>query len=268
MNTKLRKRYLPIKPCDPHMDHGILLHFNGENKLLKKSYVNSNEIHRVLLKHLIRYPHDRRKPICIFSDDSLQTMIEMSRFEQSDLVRLNAPASLDERRTSVLPTDPQRTPRIAEAQRPTAIDLILSHPISIATTYQPSYEYSDPRRTAVSGHHSDMTLRSSSHIYQPVRTPPTQASPAIKIYQPPQISQVRSVRNYGTLPLSPQSRRTASLPMYHHQHSSNVTGWGSGYRVSGPPGSTRISSLWRFTSHLFFISILVAICYGLYRFAG
>ncbi|KAI1134232.1 hypothetical protein F5Y05DRAFT_240414 [Hypoxylon sp. FL0543] len=78
-NPSLRLEHLPIRPCRPHPDNGILLSLEDvTQELRKKSYVKTKKQHRILLTSL--QPYERRGPDYILSRKSYQQLIQYAKF--------------------------------------------------------------------------------------------------------------------------------------------------------------------------------------------
>ncbi|KAI1407719.1 hypothetical protein F5Y13DRAFT_174197 [Hypoxylon sp. FL1857] len=78
-NPNVRLEHLPIRPCHPHPDNGILLSLEDVTlELRKKSYVKTKKQHRILLASLL--PYERRGPDYVLSRKSYQQLIQYAKF--------------------------------------------------------------------------------------------------------------------------------------------------------------------------------------------
>ncbi|KAI0126196.1 hypothetical protein BJ170DRAFT_463408 [Xylariales sp. AK1849] len=78
-NRHARLKYLPIKPCDPHPDHGLLLSLeNPSLELRKRSYVNTRDHHTVEFNSLL--PYERAGRDYALSRDSYQVLLDYAKF--------------------------------------------------------------------------------------------------------------------------------------------------------------------------------------------
>lgn len=73
-----RRRYLPIKPCQPHPDSKVLLCLeNPTQELRKKTYINAENRRSVDFDRLISY--DRLRPRCALSKNSCKILIDHAK---------------------------------------------------------------------------------------------------------------------------------------------------------------------------------------------
>ncbi|OTB09413.1 hypothetical protein M426DRAFT_315971 [Hypoxylon sp. CI-4A] len=78
-DSSVRLAHLPIRPCDPHPDNGLLLSLEDVTlQLQKKSYVKTNVHHRIRLTSLRAY--SRSGPDYVLSRKSYQDLIEYAKF--------------------------------------------------------------------------------------------------------------------------------------------------------------------------------------------
>ncbi|KAI0887708.1 uncharacterized protein GGS22DRAFT_88221 [Annulohypoxylon maeteangense] len=75
----VRREHLPIRPCSPHPDNGILLSLEDVAlELRKRTYVKTRNQHRIRLGSLEAY--DRRGPDYILSRKSYQDLIRYAKY--------------------------------------------------------------------------------------------------------------------------------------------------------------------------------------------
>ncbi|KAI1451466.1 hypothetical protein F4805DRAFT_96586 [Annulohypoxylon moriforme] len=75
----VRREHLPIRPCNPHPDNGILLSLDDVAlELRKRTYVKTKNQHRIRLGSLEAY--DRRGPDYILSKKSYQDLIRYAKY--------------------------------------------------------------------------------------------------------------------------------------------------------------------------------------------
>ncbi|OTA52754.1 hypothetical protein K449DRAFT_427073, partial [Hypoxylon sp. EC38] len=78
-NPSVRLEHLPIRPCRPHPDNGILLSLEDVTlELRKKSYVKTKKQHRILLNSLL--PYERKGPEYVLSRKSYHQLIQYAKF--------------------------------------------------------------------------------------------------------------------------------------------------------------------------------------------
>jgi len=77
-NIKARLAHLPIEPCSPHPDNGILLSLKGNVFLQRNSYVKTENQHTLSFSILRRY--DRSGKSFVLTNDSYQKLINYANF--------------------------------------------------------------------------------------------------------------------------------------------------------------------------------------------
>jgi hypothetical protein len=77
-NIKARLAHLPIEPCSPHPDNGILLSLEGNVFLHRNSYVKTENQHTLSFSILRRY--DRSGKSFVLTNDSYQKLINYANF--------------------------------------------------------------------------------------------------------------------------------------------------------------------------------------------
>ncbi|KAI1370620.1 hypothetical protein F4677DRAFT_457741 [Hypoxylon crocopeplum] len=76
---QLRLEHVPIRPCRPHPDNGMLLSLDDVSlEMRKKSYVKTNTQHCIKLTFL--RPYDRRGPDYVLSRKSYHELIQHAKF--------------------------------------------------------------------------------------------------------------------------------------------------------------------------------------------
>ncbi|KAI0168924.1 hypothetical protein GGR52DRAFT_581283 [Hypoxylon sp. FL1284] len=78
-DPNLRREHLPIRPCEPHPDNGMLLSLDDAALVMrKKSYVKTRTQYRIQLHSLT--PYDHKGPEYLLSRRSYQELIEYAKF--------------------------------------------------------------------------------------------------------------------------------------------------------------------------------------------
>lgn len=77
-NIKARLAHLPIEPCSPHPDNGILLSLEGNVFLHRNSYIKTENWHT--LSSFILRSYDRSGKSFVLTNDSYQELINYVNF--------------------------------------------------------------------------------------------------------------------------------------------------------------------------------------------
>ncbi|KAI1092030.1 hypothetical protein F5B19DRAFT_237964 [Rostrohypoxylon terebratum] len=243
----VRREHLPIRPCDPHPDNGILLSLEDVAlQLRKRSYVKTKDQHRIRLSSL--RPYDRNNPDYILSKKSYQELIQHARYTPpaphpaSHAVHTSPALSSSARRTQ------QTTPTI-------------------------------PRTRERSGSYSEY-VSALRGLESPTSPPRAQYNP---ITSPTPIRYTRTVIPNERDPLLPShgyarssyTTYPGSYPGTYSFHSPNThPAYGyrpashAGYRGPEPPRPFDWATFWKRLGKLFLVAVAFGCAYGTYRLLG
>ncbi|KAI0899057.1 hypothetical protein F4806DRAFT_323172 [Annulohypoxylon nitens] len=241
--SNVRNEHLPIRPCDPHPDNGILLSLDDVAlQLRKRSYVKTKSHHRIRLSSLRAY--DRNNPDYILSKKSYQELIQHARYTPP----APHPASHAVHSSPTLPS-----PRRTQQSNPTI-----------------------PRTRERSGSYSEY-VSALRGLESPTSPPRAQHTP---ITSPTPIRYTRTViptERDSLLPSHGYSRSSyttypGSYPSAHSFHSPNIhPAYGyrpAAYRGPEPPRSFDWTTFWRRLGKFLLILVAFGTAYGVYRFLG
>ncbi|KAI1211149.1 uncharacterized protein F4807DRAFT_26902 [Annulohypoxylon truncatum] len=241
----VRREHLPIRPCDPHPDNGILLSLEDVAlELKKRTYVKTKNQHRIRFSSLRAY--DRHGPDYILSKKSYQDLIRYAKY---------TPAAPHPASNTVF-SPPVSSPRRTQQSHPT---------IAITRERRGSYgEYV----SALRGLESPTSPPRAQHV--PISSPtptrhtrtvvPTERDsllPSHGYSRPP-------YTNYpGSYPSSHSFGSPAAHPAYGYRSSVQA-----GYRGPEPPRPFNWAIFWKRLGKLLLVVVAFGGAYATYRLIG
>lgn len=94
-NARMRAHHLPIEPCKPHPDNGILLKMAPQcQDLSKKSYIKTEKQFTVHLSILREYNRNKHSEY-VLSDESYRELVRYCGFKRKRAIRPAVPGQYD-----------------------------------------------------------------------------------------------------------------------------------------------------------------------------
>lgn len=79
-NSLIRDTHVPISPCDPHPDTGMLLLLEGGAELRKRSYAKTSAVYEVEYRWL--GPYDDSERAFELTESSLEDLVDAMRLAE------------------------------------------------------------------------------------------------------------------------------------------------------------------------------------------
>ncbi|KAI2470176.1 hypothetical protein F4781DRAFT_185467 [Annulohypoxylon bovei var. microspora] len=232
----VRREHLPIRPCNPHPDNGILLSLDDVSlELRKKSYVKTKTHHRILLSSL--RPYDRHGPEYALSRKSYHQLIQHAKFSPP----IPHPSS-----------NTVSSPRHVQQPNPT---------MPITRERRGSYgEYVSALRGLDSPASPPRAQHSPITSPTPVRytrtTAPSERDSLLPSHGYPR-------QSYTSYPGSYPASSPGAHPAYGYRPSAQA-----GYRVPGTPEPSNRATFWKRLIRLLFFIVAFGGAYLAYRCVG
>lgn len=254
--TKERRDYLPVYPCDPHPDNGLLLHLEGSSpQLRKKTYINTRDRYEIPFRCLRPYRSrgfgDARWGEFTLSGPSYEILV--------DYAHLSIPKPHGETSSRPVPHAPNPS-RSAPVETPHAINIDLIQARTMPAYYPAASHRPLVARQAISSTDSGSAHQIAAWTLHSASTQPRLASHT----RHSEYHERQSLLHHYTPDLRQQRQQPSGRSSYGTCSSTRAAQYSHGPRSHGASTASRGTGFGTVSKILLGMSALALGIYGFY----